>query len=231
MGGLIWALAAFIGTHFLLSHPMRAPIVARIGGAAFQGIYSLVAFATLYWVYVAFLAAPRGEDLWAVTPFLWGVATFIMLLGSILFAGSLIGNPAMPNPGAAKLTANPARGVFAITRHPMMWGFACWAIVHAIVAPYPASLILTSGIALLALGGSKGQDIKKAVLMGDGWKDWSMRTSFIPFGNQMSGTTGWASAWPGRTAALGGIAIWLGATYVHPLLGGPVAGIWRWMAG
>ena len=31
--GLITALATFVGTHFLMSHPLRAPMVAR-GDAA-----------------------------------------------------------------------------------------------------------------------------------------------------------------------------------------------------
>lgn len=233
MHGLILALAAFVGTHFLLSHPLRAAIVTRIGGGAFQGLYSVVAFATLYWVYTAYSAAPRGENIWAVGDGIWMAATIIMLFGSILLAGSFIGNPAMPMPlpNAAKAAAAPAKGVFAITRHPMMWGFAIWASVHALVAPYGASLILTGAVAFLALVGCYGQDRKKAVLMGDGWKDWSRRTSFIPFANQFLGKTPWSTAWPGTTPVLGGIVIWLGATYLHPMLGGPVAGLWRWMAG
>jgi hypothetical protein len=35
--------------------------------------------------------------------------------------------------------------------------------------------------------------------------------------------------WPGLTPVLGGIAIWLVATYVHPMLGAPVVGLWRMM--
>ena len=41
------AAIAFVGTHFLLSHPLRAPLVARVGEKGFLGLYSLVAFATL----------------------------------------------------------------------------------------------------------------------------------------------------------------------------------------
>ena len=45
MGGLgpvAAAAAAFVGTHFLLSHPLRKPIVDAVGSAAFLGIYSAV---------------------------------------------------------------------------------------------------------------------------------------------------------------------------------------------
>jgi uncharacterized membrane protein len=229
MGELIAALAAFVGTHFLLSHPLRAPLVARIGAAAFQGLYSLVAFATLYWVYVAFKAAPVSPALWVVGDGLWIVATLLMLLASVLFAGSFAGNPALAAPGAEKAAAQPARGVLAITRHPMMWSFALWAIVHILVAPYAASIVLCGGIALLALGGSLGQDRKKSSLMGDNWRDWTRRTSFVPFGGQISGRISWVAAYPGITAFLGGVILWLLATYLHPVLGGPIAGIWRWI--
>lgn len=229
MDGLVLALLAFVGTHFLLSHPLRAPLVARLGDKGFQALYSVVALGTFYWVYVAFRAAPRGMDHWMVSNGLWIFASLLMLFGAILFAGSFAGNPAMPAPGAAQAAAQPARGVFGITRHPMMWGFAIWALVHAIVAPYSASFALTFGMLVLALGGSAGQDRKKAKLMGDAWADWSARTSFLPFGNQLSGKAAWKTAWPGRRAFLIGVVIWLGATYLHPMLGAPVAGLWRWM--
>ena len=229
MNGLLIGLAAFVGTHFLMSHPLRAPLVARLGTGPFQGLYSLVSLATFYLVYTGYRDAPRGAPVWPVGDLLWWIASLIMLFGAILLAGSFFGNPALPQPGAAALAKQPARGVFAITRHPMMWGIALWALVHAMVAPHLASLLLTGGIALLALGGSYGQDHKKAVLMGEGWQDWASRTSFLPFARQLRGKARWGSAWPGRRPLLIGLLIWLVATYLHPLLGGPVAGIWRWL--
>jgi uncharacterized membrane protein len=229
MGELIWAVIAFIGTHFLLSHPLRAPLVKAVGEKAFSGIYSLVAFGTFYLVYTAFKAAPRGDTLWSVGDGIWMLATLLMLLGSILLAGSFIGNPALPSPKAATDAAGPVRGVFNITRHPMMWGFALWAIVHILVAPYGAQITLCLGMAILALGGSLGQDAKKATLMGDSWRNWASRTAFVPFSGQIRGRTKWGAAWPGRTAVLGGVAIWLLASYLHPVLGGPIAGLWRWL--
>ena len=37
---------AFVGTHFLLSHPLRGPLVRAVGEGPFRGIYSLVALVT-----------------------------------------------------------------------------------------------------------------------------------------------------------------------------------------
>jgi len=226
---LTLALFAFVGTHFALSHPLRAPLVARLGTGAFQGVYSLVAFATMAWVAHAFREAPYGQTLWAVGDTLWAIATALMFLGAILFVGSLIGNPALPAPGASKAAAQPARGVFAITRHPMMWSFAIWSVVHVLVSPRVPVVILSGAIAFLALFGAAGQDVKKAKLMGASWRDWTTRTAFFPFAGQFAGRIGWAGAWPCTTAIVGGTLLWLAATWAHPVLGAPIAGLWRWL--
>lgn len=229
MNQLVLAVAAFVGTHFLLSHPLRAPLVARLGEKGFSGLYSVIALATFYGVYVSFRGAPTGDYFWTPGEPIWGVASLLMLVASILFAGSFVGNPAMPTPNAKADAAKPVHGVFHLTRHPMMWAFALWAIAHALVAPYAASFVLTGGMFLLALGGSAGQDAKKAKLMGAAWGDWSSRTSFVPFARQLTGKAKLSTLWPGLTPVLGGVVIWLVATYVHPMLGAPVVGLWRMM--
>ena len=227
--GLITALAVFVGTHFLMSHPLRAPMVARLGNAGFQIVYSVVSLGTFVWALLAYRETEDSAPLWAVGDLIWWIATVLMLIGSILFVGSVAGNPALPRPDAASLASAPARGVLAITRHPMMWGFALWSLVHVMIAPMANVIILCVAMAFLALVGSLGQDRKKAVLMGEGWKDWESRTSFLPFANQLTGKASWASAWPGRTVLLLGTLLWLVATYGHSWFGIEGAGIWRWI--
>lgn len=216
------ALAAFVGTHFAMSHPLRAPMVAALGAAGFQIVYSLVSLATLGWAVWAFREAPYGMPLWTAGDGLQMVATAIMLAASILLAGSFVGNPALPAPGAAALAAGPVRGVFTITRHPMMWSFALWGLAHVLVAPRPAVILLCAAIAFLALVGAAGQDVKKRTLMGNAWADWSSRTSYWPFQK--------GAGWPGTTALVGGTLLWLVATWAHPYIGAPYAGIWRWLS-
>jgi uncharacterized membrane protein len=218
MLSLTIALIAFVGTHFLMSHPLRSAMVSRLGTAGFQIVYSLVSFATLGWAAYAFREAPLGMPLWMAGDGLNILATAIMFVASVLLAGSFIGNPALPQPGAAALALQKPAGVFAITRHPMMWSFALWSLAHVLVSPRPAVLILSGFIALLALGGAAGQDVKKAKLMGDSWNGWVARTSFMP-----------KPAWPGRTALIVGTLIWLAATWAHPMAGAPTAGIWLWL--
>ncbi len=218
---LALALIAFVGTHFLMSHPWRAFMMVRLGAGGFTGVYSLVSLTTLGWVAYAFREAPLGMPLWGPGDGLNIASTIIMFLASILLAGSFVGNPALPQPGADKLAALPARGVFAITRHPMMWSFALWSLAHVLVSPRPAVLLLSGAIALLALGGSAGQDAKKAKLMGESWQGWVSRTAFVPFARGF--------AWPGRVALIGGTLLWLAATWAHPFAGAPTAGLWLWV--
>ena len=83
LGPVAAAAAAFVGTHFLLSHPLRKPIVDTVGSAAFLGIYSAVAAVTLGWLALAYLAAPAGTLLWPVGDGLWAAATVVMLLAEL----------------------------------------------------------------------------------------------------------------------------------------------------
>lgn len=219
-GQILAAAVAFLGTHFLLSHPLRAPIVRAVGAGPFLGIYSLVAFATLGWLAEAYRRSAPEPLWWTPGDALWAVASLVMLLASILFVGSLFGNPALP--GAAPSTAPEPRGVFGITRHPMMWGFALWGLVHIAVMPTTANAILAGAIVLLALVGAALQDRKKARLEPAMWPAWEARTSYWPFARGL--------AWPNLTVAILGLILWLVATWAHIPLAGWAAGIWRWIS-
>ena len=212
--GLFFGAIAFIATHFLLSHPLRAPLVRRFGTKGFQGVYSLVAillFGVMIWSYHDIGREPQA---WQPTEWAWGIGAVLMWLGAILFIGSFVGNPALP--GASGPRGGP-KGVFGITRHPMMWGFALWAISHILVIAQPKAVIFYGAILLLALIGSALQDRKKALLMGDTWHEWTAQTAFVPF------TRGIGN--PGAFALIGGTLLYLGATWLHPI---PV-GVWRWL--
>ena len=229
MSLLVTTCVLFVGSHLALSHPLRAGLAGRLGERGFQIVYSVVAIATLIMVVQAWRGMPPEPPLWAAGDGLWMLASLIVLIASILFMGSLIGNPALPAPGAAKAAQAAPRGVFAITRHPMMWGFTLWALAHALVMPTPGQIVLSATIVFLALVGSAGQDAKKARLMGDAWRSWAARTSFVPFARQIGGATPWGDTVPRPHALFGGIVLWLAATWAHGALGFMVAGIWRWI--
>jgi uncharacterized membrane protein len=212
-GCLALFAAAFVGTHFLLSHPLRGPLVARMGTRRFRLVYTLVSFATfqpMLWFYRRIGDQPTR---WDVPDWGWSTAAVVMWFAAILLVGSFVGNPALP--GAP--SADRPRGVLAITRHPMMWSFALWAIVHAALVATPKALLLDGAILVLALGGAYGQDIKKRRLLGDRWHEWIAQTAFWPFARGLAA--------PGLFALIGGTALFLIATWLHPMPIGP----WRWL--
>ena len=175
----VWLTAgAFLGTHFILSHPLRAPLVRRMGEGGFSALYSVVAIVTFGATVFAYRAAPVTPMLWDVGNGLWVVATVATLLASILLLGSLIRNPALPGAGKTAASAS-ARGVFSITRHPMMWGFAVWGLAHILIYPVGKNIVLAGAIVVLALVGAAMQDRKKAALDPGGWTAWQARTSVV----------------------------------------------------
>lgn len=219
-------IAAFVGTHFLLSHPLRRPIAGAVGQKAFLGIYSLVAFATLGATIWAYRAAEVTAPLWAVGDGLWAVATAVMLVASILMLGSLVRNPALPGAEDQAATAE-AKGVYAVTRHPMMWAFALWGVAHILVYPIAKNLILSGGIIVLALVGAALQDRKKAAAAPQAWPTWEARTSYLPFAAILAGRARFGGF--GMHAIGGGVVLWLAATWAHIPLAGWAAGVWRWV--
>ena len=224
---VVIACIAFVGTHFLLSHPLRAPLVRAIGERGFLLLYSLVAFATLGWIVWAYRAAEPQPQLWPVGDGLWALATAIMLVASVLLMGSLIDNPAMPDPtGATKPTPN-ARGVFAVTRHPMMWAFALWGVAHILVYPEASNIAVSAAIIVLALVGAALQDRKKEQLQPDFWREWERRTSYWPFAAIAGGRAKFGGFRPHDWA--GGLVIWLAASWAHIPLAGWAAGVWKWI--
>lgn len=77
-----------------------------------------------------------------------------MLIASILLMGSIVRNPALPNPGRPTPVPAEARGVYAITRHPMMWAFALWGMCHIAVYTVAANIIVA--VAIISGAGRRG---------------------------------------------------------------------------
>ena len=127
MEQLLLACAVFLATHFVPSTPLRAGLVRAFGQWGYTGLYSLVAFATIGWMSLAYVRAPV-EPLWQG----WRILpAIVMPLAFILLAGGLFArNPTIV--GADKLlkSPDPARGMIRVTRHPIMWGFLLWALAH-----------------------------------------------------------------------------------------------------
>ena len=217
---LIAAAIAFVGTHFALSHPLRAPLVRMTGEKGFSVLYSLVALATFVWMARAFRAVP-SPDLAGSGEIGWIVTTLLMIPAMVLLFGAFRGNPALPVPGAEKLAAQEPKGVFRVTRHPMMWSFALWAIAHLILLWSLRTTVVALAVLILALVGAHMQDRKKEALMGPAWAGWEAKTSYWPRWSALlsAGPVLWLVA----------IAAWLLFTWAHIHAAGVPAGVWRWI--
>jgi len=217
---LIAANIAFVGTHFAMSHPLRAPMVKALGAGGFQGAYTVVSFVTLAWVYFAFTAAPPA-DLPGSGDAGWIAATIITLPAMILLAGSLVGNPALPTPMAEAQARAEPKGVMRVTRHPMMWGIGLWAASHIILFWSIRTMVTALAMGILALVGAKLQDAKKEALMGESWAEWERRTSYWPRWGQLFSV--------GAVPLVAGTVLWLAGSYIHLWRAGIPAGMFKWL--
>lgn len=217
---LIAANVAFVGTHFVMSHPLRSTLVKALGAGGFQVAYSVVSFATLAWVYFAFKAAPPA-DLAGSGDIGWIIATLLTLPAMILLAGSFAGNPALPTPMAETQARAEPGGVFKVTRHPMMWAIGLWAASHIVLMWSIRTLITALAMGILALVGAHMQDRKKQTLMGDAWAQWESKTSYWPRWGKLLGV--------GAVPLALGTVLWLAGSWLHLWQAGIPAGVWRWL--
>lgn len=217
---IIAANIAFVGTHFVMSHPLRAPMVKALGAGGFQAAYIVVSFTTLGWVYVAFKAAPPA-DLPGSGEAGWIAATIITWPAMVLLAGSLMGNPALPTPMAEAQARAEPKGVFLVTRHPMMWGIGLWAISHVALMWSTRTLVTALAMGVLALVGARLQDAKKQALMGDSWAAWESKTSYWPRLSKFLSV--------GPVPLIAGTGLWLLGQTLHNQMADIPAGLLRWV--
>ena len=216
---LLAASLTLVGTHLLLSHSLRGPLVRRLGERGFLLIYSAVALAAIWWMARAFRAAPAGDLGAASGAAGWIAASVLTVPALVLFLGSLRGNPAFPQAGGSGLAEREPHGVFRVTRHPMMWSFALWALAHLALLWSWRTTIVTGAVLLLALFGAGLQDRKKRAVV-TSWQSWESKTSYWPRWGKLS-SAGWL-LW------FLALASWLAITWAHVPLGGIPAGMWRW---
>lgn len=217
---LIAANIAFVGSHFAMSHPLRAPLVKALGAGGFQGAYTVVSFATLAWVYFAFVAAPPA-DLPGSGEIGWIIATLLTWPAMVLLASSFIGNPALPTPMAEAQTRAEPKGALRVTRHPMMWGVGLWAVSHMVLFWSTRTMVTALAMGILALVGARFQDAKKEVLMGEAWAEWESKTSYWPRWGQLFSV--------GAVPLIAGSVLWLAGSWVHLWRAGIPAGVFRWL--
>jgi len=216
---LLWL--GFAGTHVGMSSlRVRRALVARIGAGAFLGLYSLVAFAffvPLVWTFFAHKHA--GRWLWIVTrgPALrWSMYVGMAVALVLLIAGSIRPSPAAIVPG------DPTpRGVYRLTRHPVVMAAAIFGALHLLPNGSATDVAFFGGFPLFALVGAWHQDRRKLALDVPGFRAFYEATPFIPFTGRRT-LQGLRELSPGAVA--GGVGLTAVLRYFHPVWFGGFVG-------
>ena len=225
MAEFFLALAAFVAAHVLPARlGLRAWLVRTVGEPFYLFLYSLLSLGLLYWLILAAIDAPV-VPLWPTTVLSYHLALALMLPASMLLAGGLF----TPNPlsiGFAAIGYDPVRpGLVGVTRHPLLWGFALWAISHIVANGELVPLIMFGFFLLMAFGGMAILDRRKKRHLGLEWTRLAGPTSILPF-----------AAWPRDRRAMrwgplslaatliGGIGLYWLMLWLHPRLIGPDPG-------
>ena len=207
---LIGAAALFLLTHIGMSaHPVRAGLVSRLGQSGYLIAYSLVSVVAFAWFLISFGDAPR-EYLWLAPTWVRHLPMGIMLIVCVLIVAAYMG----PNPTAVgfdrfvKLEDGP-KGVFRVTRHPILSAVTLWALVHIPASGQVSAIILQSAIGLLAIIGMNQIDRRKARTLGEEWSTYAAQSSVIPFAAIVSGRQRFVFKEIGWLPVLGGVGLYV----------------------
>jgi uncharacterized membrane protein len=219
--GLLIAEIAFCGSHVLLSSTRwRGALRDQLGERGFLALYSLTALVTLAWLIMAYRRAPM-VPLWALHRWMALVPILVMPWASILLvSGYTTRNPTAVGMERAATANDPAPGILRITRHPVMWAIALWALAHIVPNGNAASLMLFSGIAALALGGTVLIDRKKRLALGSNWPAIAQITSNLPFLALIAGRTRLRWRDIGALRIIAGLLLFAVLYLAHPMLTG-----------
>ena len=217
MTALLLASFAFLATHFVTSTPLRPRLAGAIGEWPYRGLYSIVAFATLGWMIWAYGKVPE-EPLWQGWRALpaWAMPVSFVLLACGLFSRK----PTIVGADRLLRSAEPARGIIRVTRHPVMWSFMIWAAAHVIARGELHATVFFGGFFVLAALGTLLMDWRKARTLGEDWQRFAAVTSNVPFVAILQGRNRLNSMEIGWRNPLIGLALYGILFWAHPLLFG-----------
>ena len=215
------AAIAFVGFHLVPSSPVRGWIVRRFGEAVYLIGFSAISLLTIIWLVIAFYDAPRGAALWYPGPAWVWVQAIVMLFALTLVTGGLgVPNPSSIGQGGAVERTDIAKGIFAVTRHPVMWGAGIWGIMHLVAQPDMRGALFFGAIVVVALYGSWRQEQRKAREWGEAWARWRGKTSFVPFAAILAGRNRLNLRAIGYHLLVAAVLLWLGVLHGHSWLFG-----------
>lgn len=173
------SLGTFIASHLLISRTALKPwLVTRLGMRAYLALYSALSILLLSWLVKAAQTAPR-IDLWPWNHALYWFPALLMPLAFVLLvSGFIVSNPLSIAPKDVPFDHERPALTVALTRHPVLWGFALWSFSHLIVnGEFPLALMFLIFI-LFSLAGIFFIDRKRKKDLGD--VKWNALTKNAP---------------------------------------------------
>ncbi len=177
--GLLWL--AFAATHGGFSSlRLRPRLVTLLGERLFQALYSLVALAIFIPLVIVYFGNKQaGPLLWAVTlgPVLTWTVYVLMGVAFVFVVASL----ANPSPASVVPGDPTPRGIYRITRHPLLMGIALFGGVHLLPSGVLSDVVFFGGFVVFSPIGAWHQDRRKLAADPASFADFHSRTPFIPF--------------------------------------------------
>ncbi len=218
LNALAIAATWFFVLHLLPSTPLRPRATALAGEAGYAAAFSIVSLLAVYWMTHQFNAAPYGEKLWLAPGWWpWVKAALILFAFILIFGGLLTPNPSAPGGERIADAGRAAGGIFAITRHPVMWGAAIWAIAHIVSQGTWRGLAFFGCFAATALIGSWLQQKRKRATV-PGWAAFEAKTSFWPFVAILQGRASFSLGDIGLWRIAIAVAAWAVVLHYHAWL-------------
>jgi uncharacterized membrane protein len=199
--------------------PARQKIVDRLAEKGFQTIFSVVSVILLIWMITAYRSAPEMQ-LWFVPAFMW-LPVLLMPIACILNVCAYSSpNPTAIGGGRVLKKPDPAKGVFRITRHPLMAAITIFSASHMLVAGELSALIFFGGLLLTAAYGPVSIDKKLRSRNAESFDRLAAVTSIIPFGAILQGRNRLVLSEIGILRLGGGILLYVVFLYAHEYLSG-----------
>ncbi len=174
----------FGGSHvFLSALPVRTRLIRWVGLGGFKGLYSLVAFVTLFWLsWTYWFHRHQGAQIFARPDWLRHVTELIVLCAIVVLGlAHASKNPATTRAEMSGDYASSARGIHRITRHPQGLAFFLFGLGHMVSNPKTGDWCFFAGFPVFAVLSAIHQDQR---LLEDGppeFRAFYAETSFIPF--------------------------------------------------
>jgi uncharacterized membrane protein len=211
---LILAAILWVAVHVgIAGTVVRARLAARLGEGGFRVAYSAVSVLGIYALVAAWNAADT-TPLWTAGPALRRLLAVLMLPAIFLFVASVAGrNPTSVGQEGA-LAAGP-RGIFRVTRHPMLWSFALWALVHILGNGDSAAVVFFGAFLVTALVGMPSIDAKLAARRPDAWPAFRQASSILPFGAILAGRQRLVLTEIGWIVPVLSLVLWAALLHLH----------------